>query len=192
MITAAVEADQQRDIMTADMPNAFAQNDLVSDNGERLIMKIKGQLTDMFTQMDSETYADYVVQEDNLNVLYVELRKSSYGMLQASLLFYKKLRQDLEEIGFKVNSYTPCVANRLVREKLHTITWHVNNIKSSHEDPRVNDNFLKWLEKKYGIKELGSDKTTRGKKHQYLRMMFNYTTPKTLKLDMKEYVKKNG
>jgi hypothetical protein len=32
MITAAIEVDQQRDVMTADIPNAFVQTDLVSDN----------------------------------------------------------------------------------------------------------------------------------------------------------------
>ena len=64
-------------------------------------MKIKGQLSDMLVQMDAETYADYVVQEDN-----------------TALLFYEKLRQDLEEIGFRVNTYDPFVANRIGNNRL--------------------------------------------------------------------------
>jgi hypothetical protein len=49
-------------------------------------------------------------------------------MLQASLMFYKKLRKNLEEIGFEVNPY---VANRIVGGKRHTITWHVDNLTDS-------------------------------------------------------------
>jgi hypothetical protein len=64
---------------------------------ERLIMKIKGQLANMLTDMDMKTHADYAVQVDNLNVLYVVLRKTFYGLLQALLLFYKTSRKDLEE-----------------------------------------------------------------------------------------------
>ena len=32
-------------------------------------------------------------------------------MLRAALLLYRKLHRDLEEMGFKVNPYDPCVAN---------------------------------------------------------------------------------
>lgn len=76
MITAAIEVDQQRDVMTADIPNAFVQTDLVSDNWERMIMKIKGQLTDMNIQIDTKTYANYVVQEENVYILNLELRRA--------------------------------------------------------------------------------------------------------------------
>ena len=53
------------------------------------------------------------------------MEKALYGMLQLSLLYYKKFRQDIESIGFKVNPYDPCVANRMVNGKQHTVTWHV-------------------------------------------------------------------
>jgi hypothetical protein len=84
---------------------------------ERLIMKIKGQLANMLTDMDMETHADYAVQEGNVNVLYVVLRKTLYGLLQALLLFYKESRKDLEEIGYKVNSYIFCDPNRFIQAK---------------------------------------------------------------------------
>jgi hypothetical protein len=39
-------------------------------------------------------------------------------MLQASLMFYKKLRKNLEEIGFEVNPYDPLVLQTgLLEEK---------------------------------------------------------------------------
>ena len=47
-------------------------------------------------------------------MLYVKLSKALYGMLRAALLFYKRLRKDLENMGFEVNPYDPCVANMMV------------------------------------------------------------------------------
>ena len=186
IITAAIEADENRDVMTVDIPNAFVQTEM-EDKEERIIMKIKGPLAEMLVRIEPEVYESYVIQEDNEKVVYVQVLKALYGMLQASLLFYKKLRKDLEEIGFKINPYDPCVANRIVSGKRHTITWHVDDLKSSHEDQKVNDEFHKWLEMKYGDKKLGRVRATRGKVHNYLGMTLDYTTPKKLKLSMKEY-----
>jgi hypothetical protein len=132
--------------MTVDIPNAFVQTDVKPKNGERIIMKIKGALVDMLVAMNPELYQDYVVMERNTKVINVEVLKALYGMLESSLLFYKKLKNDLESIGFIVNPYDPCVANRMVNGKQHTITWHEDDLKSSHVDAKVNDDLLKWLE----------------------------------------------
>jgi hypothetical protein len=44
-------------------------------------------------------------------VLYVKLQKALYWLMRASLLFYRKLRIELETYGFEVNPYDPCVVN---------------------------------------------------------------------------------
>ena len=48
------------------------------------------------------------------------------------------------------NPYNPCVANRQVNGKQHTIRYHVDDLMSSHVNPSVNDKFENWLNKKYG------------------------------------------
>ena len=50
----------------------------------------------------------------------------------------------MKEIRFRINLYDPCVANRIADDKKHTILWHVDDIKSSHKDPKVNDDFIQW------------------------------------------------
>jgi hypothetical protein len=90
-LTAAIEAKEGRDVMTADIPNAFVQTNMEVDGKEKMMMKIRGPLVTMLTELDS--------------------LKALYCTLQASLLFYKKLKKDLESIGFKINPYDPCVAN---------------------------------------------------------------------------------
>jgi hypothetical protein len=76
----------------------------------------------MLVDINPEIYKDYVVYEGKNKVLYVRILKALYGMIQSALLFYKKFRKDLEGIGFKVNDYDPCVANRIVDGEQQTIT----------------------------------------------------------------------
>ena len=47
-------------------------------------------------------------------MLYVRLSKALYGLLQSALLFYQKLRGELEDYGFEVNPYDPSVAKKII------------------------------------------------------------------------------
>eukprot|EP00978_Attheya_sp_CCMP212_P040913 scaffold228377_cov45-Attheya_sp.AAC.1 len=99
-------------------------------------MKIRGVLVGMLVEMCPEMYEEYVVVHGKTKILYVRMLKALYGMLVASLLYYKRFLKDITEIGFTVNPYDPCVANRQIENKQHTITWHVHDIKSSHENSK--------------------------------------------------------
>ena len=57
------------------------------------------------------------------------------------MLFYNKFVKDIKKIGFVLRPYDPCVANRTVNESQQTIGWHVDDVKSSHVDPKVQDEF---------------------------------------------------
>ena len=82
-------------------------------------------------------------------MLYIEILRAMYGMLVASLLWYKKLCDDLIEIGFVFNEYDSCVSNRMVNEKQQTICFHVDDILLSHKDPNINSDFHQRCNKKY-------------------------------------------
>ena len=55
-----------------------------------------------------------------------------------------------------------CVADRIIDGKQHTITWHVDDVKSSHEDSKVNDEFLDWLKDKYANVNIVEVKAKKG------------------------------
>ncbi|KAL7568952.1 hypothetical protein ACA910_000696 [Epithemia clementina (nom. ined.)] len=188
MLTGVIDAHEGRDVMTADVPNAFIQAPMpeVEPGDERVMMKITGVLVDMLVKLAPEVYGPFVVFENGKKVLYVQVLKAIYGMLQAALLWYKKFRSDLEGQGFKFNPYDPCVANRQVKGSQHTILFHVDDLKCSHKNSRVNDDFAKWLEKTYG--KHGKVKVHRGKVHEYLGMKLDYSEKKKLKVDMRDYV----
>ena len=52
------------------------------------------------------------------------------------------------------------------------IQFHVDDMMSSHINPKVNDDFDEWLQAKYG--EHGKVKAHQEKVHNYLRMIFEY------------------
>jgi hypothetical protein len=157
----------------------------IKDGNERVKMKITGVLVDMMVEIDPETYGPFVVYERGRKVLYVLVLRAIYGMLQAALLWYKKFQKELEENGFIFNPYDPCVANRMVNGKQQCIRFHVDDLMSSHVDPKVNDDFLKWLNEMYG--NYGEVKATRGNTHDYLGMTLIFKDKKVT-VDMTDYV----
>ena len=166
-MTLTIDAHENRDVMSADVPNAFIQIEMpdIKQGEERVMMKITGVLVDMLIQLDPQLYGPHVVYEKERKVLYVQVLQAIYGMLTASLLWYLKFKTDLENIGFKFNDYDLCIANRMVNGSQHTVRFHVDDLSSSHIDPKVNDRFTVWLEKMYG--KYKAVELTRGKKHDY-------------------------
>ena len=158
--------------------------------GQTVHMKICGELVDILISIDQNYYQDYVTYERGQKVIYVELLKAIYGTLEAALLFYKKLRKDLEENGYKINPYDPCVANKMINGKQHTVMWHVDDLMASHVDANVNEEFIKWVKSKYEDPDIGEVKVTRGKIHKYLGMTFDFQTEGKLKVRMEKYVNK--
>ena len=84
----------------------------ISDGKEWVTMKITGVLVDMLVQLSPEIYGPYIVFEKQWKVIYVQVLKAIYGMLQAALLWYNKFQQELEKDGFEFNAYDPCVGNK--------------------------------------------------------------------------------
>jgi len=104
------------------------------------------------------------------------------------LLFYKKLRKDMESIGFVVNPYDPCVANMMVEGKQLTITWHVDDLKASHVNPGLIKSFINWIMFMY--EDVTKVKASRGKKHDYLGIEIDYSIDGKVIFNMKTYVEK--
>ena len=69
----------------------------------------------------------------------------------ALVLFYKKLVASLKGNRFELNPYDPCVANKMVEDKVLTICFHVDNCKNSHESTLVVNNTISWLKEDYKV-----------------------------------------
>jgi hypothetical protein len=65
LLTAAIDAMEQWDVMTSDIPNAFIQAEMpMIENGqEKVIMKITGLLVDLLIDINPHLYGPMVVYE---------------------------------------------------------------------------------------------------------------------------------
>ena len=65
-----------------------------TDINEDILMVLKGELADMMIQIAPQVYRKYMmVDKKGTIVLYLKLQKALYGLMRASLLFYRKLRK---------------------------------------------------------------------------------------------------
>ena len=121
------------------------------------------------------------------SIMYVRLGKALYRMLRDALLFYNKLRSDLENTGFEINPYDPCVANKMVNGHQMTICWHMDDFKVSHKDDNAVTALAEKLAELYGPNATVS----RGKVHKYLGMDIDWASvPDTLIVSMIKYLYK--
>ena len=110
LLSCVIDAKEQRDVATVDIPGAFMQG----DQDETVHMHLEGTLAELLTKCDPKLYRQYVVTENNRPVLYVELIKALYGTLRAALIFWHKLTSKLVEWGFVINPYDWCVVNKQI------------------------------------------------------------------------------
>ena len=147
IITSTIEAHEGRDVAVIDLPNAF----LNADNNEQTLMLLKGKLVELMVQIDPQMYRKHIITSSKgETMLYVRLSKALYGLLQSALLFYRKLLSELEDFGFTVNPYDPCVSNKIINDSKMTVTWHVDDIKIPHKDSREVAKFIKHFGDIYG------------------------------------------
>ena len=127
-----------------------------------------------------------VIHDGNNKVLYLKVVKALYSCVESALLWYLLFSSERTKMGFTINYYDICVANKMINGKQCTITWYVDDVKVYHENSEVVSNIIKILESKFGAL-----RTTRGKKHTYLGIKNELMANKKNSIDMREYVKEN-
>jgi hypothetical protein len=181
-LTAVIDAKEERDVVTCDIPGAFMHADM----DEVVHMRIDGPMARLLVKIDPKLYEPYLTYEKGTPVIYVKLVKALYGTLQAALLFWQNLTDYLMEIGFELNPYDECVANKIINGKQCTIVWHVDDLKISHEDSAVTASIVDLLQQKYGSDDAPLT-VTYGKVHDYLGMTLDYSNKGKVIIDMKKY-----
>ncbi len=66
-----------------------------------VLMVLKGELARMMEQIAPQIYRKYITMDKKgSKILYVKLQKALYGLMRASLLFYRKLKKNLRNMGW--------------------------------------------------------------------------------------------
>ena len=182
-ITAGIAASEGRYVRCYDVPSAFVNTDV----DENVLMVLKGELAEMMVHIAPQIYRKHItVDGKGSPVLYVKLQKALYGLMRASLLFYRKLRKELEEYVFVVNPYDPCVANKSVRDgEQLTVIWHVDDLMTSCKIDFELTKLSCYLARIYGPKLTMHT----GRKHDYLGIDLEFREDGNLDVSMVKYLK---
>jgi len=178
LLSLMIDAFEKRDVATADVVGAY----LIANMEDFVLVKLTGDSVDLMCKVD-ESYKKYIHYENGKKVLYLRLLKALYGCMQSALLWYKTFMTRLVDMGFTLNKYDPCVANKVVNGNQCTICWYVDDAKISHKDPSVVDNIIVMLEDVFGKMTV-----TRGASHTFVGMDICLRKDGSLSIMMKGYL----
>jgi Reverse transcriptase (RNA-dependent DNA polymerase) len=136
LISMSMDGKERRDVATCDIEGAYLNASMKGE--ETVIVVYEGDMVDYMVACNPEKYGPFVhIMATGKKLLYVELLKALYGCIKSALLWYRMLAKTLTRLGFKLNPYDPCVANKMINGKQCTICWYVDDLKISHVDPQV-------------------------------------------------------
>jgi len=176
--TLVVDAYENRDVATSDVTGAF----LKAKQKDYVLLRLTGEAIDAIIKANPEKYEKHVVLEGNVRVLYLQLLRAMYGTLTAAIAWYTLFAETLMDMGFILNPYDLCVANKEIAGSQFTICWYVDDIKLSHRDQNEVSKMIRVLEGIFGTMNI-----TRGAKHTYLGVDFTIRDGK-VELIMPEYI----
>ena len=179
MMTLMVDANEDRDVATADVAGAFLKGNME----DFVLIKLMDEEVDIMCKVD-KIYENYVVLEGKHKVLYMQLNKALYGCMKSAIIWYNTFVYTLKGLGFKLNPYDPCVANLTVNGSTLTIVWYVDDCKISHKDSKVVDWLIEEIEKQHGKMTI-----TRGKKHVFVGMDIEFIGDGKVKIMLQDYIK---
>jgi len=104
-----------------DVKGACIQTEM---SGIPVYVQCRGKLKDMVLKVLPEL-VEYVESD---GVLYCRLKKALYGCMQASKLWYEKLRAFLIQLGYEQSETDLCVFRKVVGEHVFLITVYVDDL----------------------------------------------------------------
>ena len=151
LLMALIDAQEGHDVAIADVPNAFIQMHL-EDNNNKAIMCLRGPLAMLLCNLAPKVYHPFLKKDrQGQPVLYVHILNVLYGIMKATLLYYRRFINDIQLVGFTLNPYDPCIANKQVDGHQLTLVWHINDIKVSHVEECIVTDFINWLKHTYEL-----------------------------------------
>ena len=149
-----------------------------------MVLKLRGMFVDIMCRVNPE-YKDRVIYEGGKKVMYMRVLRSIYGCIEAAMLWYDLYTTKLEDMGFELNPYDVCIANKVVNGKQCTIAWHVDDNKVSHVDRKVVEEIITELEKYFGKFSI-----VHGGKQNYLGMNIEVRKDKKVAVEMIDQIRK--
>ena len=93
-VTLVIDAYENRDVTTFDIPGAYFYAPNPSD--KQVLLNLKGLFVDIMCQVNPE-YKSYVRIKKGQKVLYLLTLRALYGYIKSDLLWYSLYKEALEE-----------------------------------------------------------------------------------------------
>ena len=111
LITITIDVSENKYVAIVDVTGAF----LTADMDKEVIIVLEGEFAKIMEEIYPSTYREYVSLVKNIRkVLYVQLQNVLYQCIHSNIIFYRKLKGEIEVFGFLINQYYTCVANKWV------------------------------------------------------------------------------
>ena len=176
---AALAANENRAVATVDFPGAFL-NSFMPDDSPPIYMRLNRYETKVLTEID-HCYKNFICSN---GTVVVKLKRGLYGCIESARLWYDTLRNDLEQIGFIRNPHDMCVFNRTEHDNTQTtIVVHVDDLLISGKSEKHLDKVIDDIQCIY--KSLSIQ---RGRVHNYIGMVFDFSDVGKCKVTMDGYV----
>ncbi len=167
LTTLIIDTWEGRDVAVADVPGAYLHASFPED--KKVILKLQGVFIDIMCDVNPEYKKDVVYETGRKNkpvkYLCVRVLRALYGCIESALLWYDLYLTTLQGLGFKINPYNRCVANKVINASQCTVIFYVDNNKISHKDPQVVIDVLNAISEHFGDLTI-----TRGSKYDFLGM----------------------
>ena len=172
LIVAAVAAQRGMVVTTADISGAYLNAETPADG--RVYMRLDPYLAGCLCRLKPD-YGKFLAPDKSMTVA---LLKALYGCKDSGKLWYEELCSYLKVMGFTASRGDPCV---FLRGKTILVIY-VDDLFIVTVDQKEADELILALEQKYEALTVN-----RGKNHEYLGMLFDYTVPGMLKVSMDKY-----
>ena len=84
------------------------------------------------------------------------------------------------DLGFEINPYDKCIANKVINGSQCTIAWYVDDVKISHHQQEVIDDIISELRK-----DFGDLKVTNGNEYTFLGMKIKMLNDRKVSISTK-------
>ena len=117
MISCAIDAHEQRVVLTVDIPGAYLH--CLIDSEEYVL--IEGVLVDLYLNADPSAKNEVAVGKNGKKRLYARMNKALYGHMRSGRLFYEHISATLRDMGFTPNPDELCVWNKYIHGEQMTV-----------------------------------------------------------------------
>ena len=145
-MTLVIDAVEGRDVAVVDVPGAYLHAELPDDT---VLLVLRDDLVNIMCDVDP-IYRKYVVEQKGKKVLYLRVLRALYGCLESALLWYQLYSSTLQKMGFELNPYDSCIANKIIDGHQCTVAFYVDDNKISHVDPKVVTSVIEEISRHFG------------------------------------------